>query len=372
VPDIVFDENGVCNYCKLHDALDRRYPLDKNSEKVLKSNINKIKEKGKNKRYDCIIGVSGGTDSTYVLYLAKKWGLRPLAVHFDNGWDSEIAVTNIKNATDKLDIDLYTYVMDWEEFKDLQISFLKASVPDAEIPTDIGIIGTLYLVANQERIKYVIDGHSFRTEGTSPIFWTYMDGKYIESVQNQFGKMKLNKFPNVKMANLFYFSIIKGIHGFRPLEYMEYDKVAAGKILEKEIGWKYYGGHHHECIYTKFHHSYLLIKKFGIDYRKASISGRIRSGLISRNDALDYLKNNPYIFEEDVVEYVIKKIGLSKKEFNRIMKKPLKTFLDYPTYYPLIKALRIPLKIATKFHLIHDVLYLKYGGQFGKIQNYDK
>lgn len=361
VKGIVFDEQGICNYCKIHDELEKFYPLNEEGEKKRQLIIEDIKKKGCNRKYDCILGVSGGTDSTYCLYLLKKWGLRPLAVHFDNGWDSEIAVRNIKNATEKLDIDLYTYVMDWEEFKDLQISFLKASTPDGEIPTDIGIYGTLYKVAASEGVKYIVDGHSFRTEGTAPIFWTYMDGKYIAGVQKRFGTKKLRKFPNLTMGGLFYYSVVKGIKEFRPLEYVLYDKVEAGKFIEKELHWTYYGGHHHECIYTKFYHSYLFVKKFGIDYRRVSTSGRVRSGLTTREDALRFFKENPYESEQDTVNYVISKLGLSEKEFADIMALPPKTFLDYPTYYPIIKALRFPLKIATNLKLVPPILLLKYG-----------
>lgn len=205
VPDIRFDESGTCNYCRIHDDLEKYYPVNEMGQQKLKNLIDKIKNKGKNKKYDCIVGVSGGTDSTHCLYLAKKWGLRPLAVHLDNGWNSEIAVNNMKRATKKLGIDLKIIKVDWEEFKDLQIAFLKASIPDVEIPTDIGIYSILYRVASKEDIPYIINGHSFRTEGSCPIGWTYMDGKYIESVYKKFGKnKKLRKFLNIQISNLLF------------------------------------------------------------------------------------------------------------------------------------------------------------------------
>jgi len=188
VPDIRFDEKGVCNYCKIHDKFEEKYPLNENGKEKLRELINKIKLKGKNKKYDCVVGISGGTDSTYCLYLIKKMGLRPLAVHLDNGWDSQIAVDNMKKAVEKLGVDLKTIKVDWEEFRDLQISFLKASVPDAEIPTDIAIYSILYRVAAELGVHFVLNGHSFRTEGTAPISWTYMDGKYLESVHKRFGR----------------------------------------------------------------------------------------------------------------------------------------------------------------------------------------
>lgn len=362
VPDIRFDDNGECNYCKIHDEFEKKYPLNELGQQKIYEMIEKIKLRGKNKQYDCVVGLSGGTDSTYCLYLAKKWGLRPLAVHFDNGWNSEIAVNNIKKAITKLDVDLETLVMDWGEFKDLQISFLKASVPDIEIPTDIGIYATLYRIAHEENIPSIINGHSFRTEGTTPPGWTYMDGRYIESVQKEFGKIKLKHFPNLKIYNLLRHIFIDGIREFRPLEYIDYDKNEAGKILEKELGWIYYGGHHFESIYTRFLASYILIKKFGIDKRKVSFSAQIRSGKMTRQEALTKIKENPYpedLINEDKI-YVIKKLGLTKEEFDKIMLFPPKSFLDYQTYYPTIKKLRSPIKLAVKFKLVPEIFYKKY------------
>jgi hypothetical protein len=190
VKDIWFDEKGICKYCHISDELEKMHPLGEDGERRLSEIITKIKEKGKNKKYDCIAGVSGGRDSTYTLYKAVQFGLRPLAVHFDNGWNSDISVSNIKNACDKLNVDLHTVVVDWEEFKDLQIAFLKSGTPDADIPTDYAIYSVLYDEAKKEGVKYILNGHSFRTEGTSPISWTYMDGRYLKSVYKQFGKLK--------------------------------------------------------------------------------------------------------------------------------------------------------------------------------------
>lgn len=362
VPNIKFDEDGICNFCKLHDKLERKYPLGAEGQQKIKQFVEEIKSKGKNKKYDCVIGISGGTDSTYCLYLAKKWGLRPLAVHLDNGWNSETAVNNIKNATEKLGVDLKTIKVDKDEFRDLQIAFLKASVSDAEIPTDIGVYATLYKVAAEEGIPFIINGHSFRTEGTAPIDWTYMDGKYIENVYDKFGKGKLKNFTNLKIPNLLYYLFIKGIKEFRPLEYIEYNKVKAGKILEKELGWQYYGGHHYESIYTRFIASYVLPKKFNIDKRKVSLSARVRSKQLTRDEALKKLEEDPY--PEDKIEedknYITKKLGLTKEEFDQILSQKPKSFRDYKTYYSYIRMLRLPIKIACKLKLLPEIFYEKY------------
>jgi N-acetyl sugar amidotransferase len=360
VGDIWFDESGVCKYCRIHDAMEKKYPLSEEGARKLKKIVSEIKKAGVGREYDCIVGVSGGRDSTYTLYLAKKLGLRPLAVHFDNGWDSEIAVRNIKEATTKLGVDLHTVVADWEEFKDLHVAFLKASVPDAEVPTDWVIYSVLFKVAAEENIKYVIQGHSFRTEGTSPISWTYMDGRYVKSVHKMFGKKKeLKSFPVMTLKDLLYY-ILKGIKEVRLLEYMDYRQKEAGELLEKELGWQYYGGHHHESVYTEFFQSYLLPKKFNIDKRKTEYSALVRSGQMKREEALRKVSEKPYEYNPEVVEYCIKKLGLTKKEFDEIMNSKPKSFRDYPTYYPLIQAMRIPVKIACMLHLLPEIAYLKY------------
>ena len=361
IPNIRFDENGVCNFCKIHDRLEEEYPLNEPGQQRLNELIDKIKAKGKNKKYDCVVGISGGTDSTYCLYKSKKLGLRPLAVHLDNGWDSEIAIKNIKNAVRKLDIDLKMITCNWEEFKDLQISFLKASVPDAEIPTDVAIHGVLHQVAAEEGIKYIINGHSFRTEGIAPIGWTYMDGKYIQSVQKIFGNTKLKSFPNLTISSVFYYTFIKRIKVIPLLNYFRYSKEDARKILEKEVDWTYYGGHHFESIYTHFIIVYLLMKKFKIDKRKTNFSAHVRSGMMSREQALEELRKEPPV-KEGIVEHCIEKLGLTSKEFNEIMAREPRTFHNYPTYYPVIKVIKFPVKIACKLNIFSPVFYEKFFG----------
>jgi hypothetical protein len=197
VPDVVFDDNGICNHCHIYDEIDYKYKNKPSLKKELLKVVNNIKERGKSQNYDCVVGLSGGVDSTYTLYKAIKLGLRPLVVHFDNGWNSEKAVKNIKKIVAKLNVDLYTYVINWEEFKDLQISFLKASVPDAEIPTDIAIKSVLYSTAAKHNIKYILySGSNHKTEGRIPKDWTYMDGRYIKSVHRLFGTKRLKTYPN--------------------------------------------------------------------------------------------------------------------------------------------------------------------------------
>lgn len=361
VSDIWFDETGECKYCKIHDELEKAHPLGPGLEIELDRMIGKIKKAGRNQRYDCIVGVSGGRDSTYTLLVAKQLGLRPLAVHFDNGWNSDISVRNIKKACKKLDVDLYTVVADWEEFKDLQLSFLKSSTPDADIPTDYAIYSVLYDVANKEGVKCILNGHSFRTEGTSPISWTYMDPLYVKDVHKKFGKIKqIKSFPHMSVANLQYFIWIKGIREFRLMEYIDYNKNKVDIVLKNELDWEYYGGHHHENHYTKFFQSYFLPKKFDIDKRKTELSALVRSGQISREKAIFEIESNNYEFEQETVDYAINKLNISSEEWKKIMNDPIKSHDDYKTLLPYMRALKIPIRLATQLNVLPKILYLKY------------
>lgn len=337
--DITFDEHGVCNYYyEYTEKLKVRIAPKEIAEKQLEVLIDKIKQHGKNKQYDCLIGVSGGVDSTYVAWLVKKLGLRPLAVHLDNGWNSELAVKNIENILNKLNIDLYTEVLDWNEFRDLQLSFLKASTPDGEIPTDHAIGAILYKIADKYGIKYIINGQNFRNEGMLPSSWArgYLDWKYIRSVQKIFGTEKLSTFPHLKPLEFILYNTVKGIKTFSILNYIDFNKQDAMKTIENELGWKYYGGKHYESIYTRFYQSYILPEKFNIDKRKAHYSCLIMStGELSREQALELLKQptaDPKIMEEDR-SYIIKKLGITEESFEQIMQAPIKTIYDYPNIH---------------------------------------
>lgn len=349
-PDIEFDDNGICNHCKLYDYRISRsvFSGDEGKEKLNKI-VHKIKEKGISKEYDCIIGLSGGVDSTYTAYLVQNLGLRPLAVHLDNGWDSELAVKNIENIVRELDIDLYTHVMEWEEFKDIQLSFLKASTPDSEIPSDHAIFSLLYDMANKKDVKYVILGTNIRTESHLPNAWSrgHYDWKYIMSIQKQFGRKIFNTFPHMNLWKLIKMRF-KTQKWFEILNYIDYTKKDAMRIIEAELGWKYYGGKHYESIYTRFYQGFWLPQKFGFDKRKCHLSSLICSGEITREEALKELENETYPLElqNDDKEYVIKKFGLSKDEFERIMDLPWKTYFDYPNYDKLY--IKFLFKVASK------------------------
>lgn len=360
VKGIAFDEKGECTFCKIHDDLEKKYPLDDVAPLRLQLLVDTIKKEGKGKKYDCIVGVSGGRDSTYTLYNAVKLGLRPLAVHFDNGWNSEIAVQNIKNATNILGIDLHTHVADWEEFKDLQRSFLFASVPDAEVPTDWVIFSVLFAEAAQYNVKYIVHGHSFRTEGTTPLTWTYMDGKYVQDVQRKFGKLKIKSFPNMSMTKYAYYSLIKKINQMRILYYYHYNEREVLRVLEEQLGWKNYGDKHHESKYTAFFQAYILTRKFNIDKRKLHYSAKVRNGQLTREDALEVIKKDPYTGGMESLDYCLKKLDLSYDEFDKIMNDKPKSFLDYNSYYNLVKIFKKPISWGNKIGIVPDTVYKKY------------
>jgi len=334
-PNIRFDDKGYCNHCNEYfEKTSKRVYQGEASDIQLSQLLDRIKRSGKNKDYDCVIGVSGGVDSIYTAYLAKKMGLRPLAVHMDNGWNSELAVSNIEKILKKLNIDLITEVLDWEEFRDLQLAFLKASVPEAETPTDIAIPAAMHKVAAKYNIKYIFSGGNFATEGILPKSWHYnaKDVKFLKAVHLQFGKKKLKTFPTFGFEKEMYYKFIKGIRMIYPLNYVPYNKQEAMNVLEKELDWKNYGGKHHESIYTKFVQSYLLPEKFGIDYRRATYSTQICAGEMSRIEALSELSKKPFETEsvEDDKKYLCKKLCITIEELNEIMRLTPKTYKNYP------------------------------------------
>lgn len=342
IPNISFDEEGVCNYCHLLDKLNANYPLNIDGRKYLEKMIDKIKKDGKGKDYDCIVGVSGGADSTYVLYLAKQFGLKPLAVHCDNGWNSELAVSNIKNMLNILDVDLFTYVINWQEFKELQRAFFKASIPDIETLTDNANTRVLYNVANQYGIKHIIKGNNFRTEGIIPRGWTYFDGRYFNHLIKKFSNIRIKTYPKMTLFYHIFFPKIKKIRIFKILNHVQYEKKEIIKILEQKLNWRNYGGKHYESIFTRFFQSYYLPQKFNIDKRKIHLSAMVCSGQISRKEAMHEISKDPYppeLIEKDI-EYIYKKLEFSQKEFNEILNSEPKTFRDYPSQFKLIQRIK--------------------------------
>lgn len=345
--EITFDDNGICGFCHMFDTRVKPnwFPNESGRQKLQKI-VDRIKEYGRDKEYDCIIGLSGGVDSSYLAYLAKKeLELRPLVFHVDGGWNSELATKNIENIVKKLNIDLFTYVVDWEEMRDLQLAFFKSGTANQDIPQDHVFFAMLYRYATTHKIRYVLTGSNHATESILPRSWGYnnMDLKYIKAIHKHFGKIRLKTFPTVNLFQYYvYYPFIKGMEIIKPLNYIPYEKSKAIEILEKELGWRYYGWKHGESRFTRFFQSYYLPVRFGYDKRKAHLSSLILAGHMTRDNALNELRLPPYNeneIEEDK-NYIAKKLGVSVQEFEGFMKLPLKTYKDYPSNENLIKFIQ--------------------------------
>jgi N-acetyl sugar amidotransferase len=347
-PNISFDKEGICNHCYQYDVdISQNVVSGEEGNEIVAEQVALIRHDGRGKKYDCIIGVSGGVDSTYVAYKVKELGLRPLAVHFDNGWNSELAVGNIERILTKLDIDLDTYVVDWKEFRDIQLAFLKSSTPDSEIPTDHAIVSLMNQAAKKMGIRHVIPGTNVRTETHLPAAWSrgHGDWEYIRSVHKLFGTKKIKTYPHSHLINSIRYK--KTLDWFPILDYIDFVKGDAKKLLENEFDWRDYGGKHYESVYTRFYQGYILPKKFGFDKRRSHLSSLICSDEIERKSALEELTKPPYPIpdQQNDREYVAKKLGLTVEEFDQIMQLPLKTFGDYPSYsryysHPIIQSLK--------------------------------
>lgn len=350
-PNIVFDEDGICNYWFDYQvAAKNRLIHGEAGQKKWQETVTMLKKEGKGKKYDCIIGVSGGVDSTYIAYLVKQAQLRPLVVHFDNGWNSEIAVQNINSIIDYLDADLHTLVVDWEEFRDLQLAYLRAGVIDIELLTDHAIIGTLYKLAAKHNIKYVISGSNVETEELLPKAWVFnkADSVNIKDIHAKYGTLKLKSYPFFSILLKNYYLRFKQLSFISPIDWAPYRKERIKEIITKEIGWQDYGGKHHESIFTKFYQNYILPTKFKVDKRKAHLSNLICSGQIAKEEALKELSEPIYNPSELIQDkaYVVKKLGLSLKEFDDLMNEVPRRHEDFKTeggielHYPILKPVK--------------------------------
>lgn len=359
--EIWFDNDGVCSYCYKHEALDRAFPQNNSHLNI----IEKIKKDGINKKYDCVVGLSGGRDSSYTVHLLKKYGLRALVVHFNDGFGNPLAGENIKKIIAKTKFELRSITSDWRESKDIKISCLKASVPDIEIGTDLGIAASLYGTASKENIKYIITGTSFRTEGIAPLDWNYLDGKYLKSIQKIYGSVKLRKWKhddagfNLDMKEMIYYSLYKRIQMVPILYYENYIRKDAEEIIKELYGWKNPGAHYFDDLYQSLIF-YVLRVKFNIDFRKFNYSALIRSNQMSRDEALSRIKKIYEIEDEKIINLCIKRLGLKRNEFDEILKKPIKSFRDYKTNYRFVKMSKLIILILSKLNILHPSTYYKF------------
>lgn len=346
---IIFDKDRICNHCKKYDELNKIQPgLDKLIEQIKASKVDK---------YDCLIGISGGVDSSFVIYLAKKYKLNPLCYHLDNGWNDPIGDQNVKSIVEKLHVDLVTEAPSADIFKDLQLSFLKASVPDLEIPTDHVLQAALHEMADKHNIKYIIMGGNIRTESHVPREWSqgYYDWKYIKSIHSKFGTKDIDSLPHTTILKMSQNMIKHKVVNL--LNYIDYNKTNAMKILEAEIGWKYYGGKHYESTYTKFYQGVILPQKFGFDKRKSHFSSLICAGEMTREEAIKLLQEPTYDPEQQKKDEkdICDKFGLSEKEFNALLTLPNKKFDDYPNSAWILNS---------KLYMIYSIALQKISGIF--------
>jgi N-acetyl sugar amidotransferase len=335
-PNIRFDEKGICNYYYEYQEKEKTHVhIGAEGERKLQELVQAIRASGEGNKYDCITGVSGGVDSTYVALMAKRLGLRPLIVHFDNSWNSELATKNIENIISTLGFDLYTLVVDWQEFRDLQRAYLKASVVDIEAITDHAIFGTLYRLAAKHDIKYILSGANVVTEAILPSHWIWnkSDHENIKDIHARFGQVPLKTYPLFTARQKRFDVVRKKIGTVDLLNYLPYNKKEVKQAITTELGWRDYGGKHYESVFTRFYQGYILPVKFGIDKRKAHLSNLIFSGQIQKQEALDELQTpiyDPAQLKEDYV-FVLKKLGFSVEEFENIMAAPRREHGEFRT-----------------------------------------
>lgn len=326
--EITFDSNGVCSFCHRFDenvkpVLDRASSGE--GRRLLDQIITYIKSSARGKHYDSILGISGGTDSSYLAYLASELGLQPLLVNVDTGWDTPESKSNIENLVSKLGFDLEIITVDWEEMRDLQLAFYRSSVKNCEIPQDHAFLAALYRKADQEGVHHILTGGNFATESILPRSWGYNAGdlRHLYAIHSRFGTIPLRKFPTLSFWRRYlYYPFVRNIREVRLLNYVPYNKNEAKRILTEKFGWQDYGAKHYESVLTRFFQGYYLPTKFGIDKRKAHLSSLVLSGQMTRKQALEELKKPPYPNEELLQKdktYIAERLGISLSEWEEIL-----------------------------------------------------
>ncbi len=360
VPSISFDTHGVCVYCRQVERLAEQYGtgLPKGQARLAEL-VRSIRAQGRGRRYDCVIGVSGGTDSSYLVHWAIEQGLRPLAVHYDNTWNTAIATQNIRKVLAGAGVDLYTHVVDNREADDIFRAFFLAGVAEIEAATDLGYAFTLRRAAASHGVRTILEGHSFIAEGITPLGRNYFDGRYIGSIHQRFGQRSLRTYPLMTFWRFLRSATIDRPKFLRPLWYLGYSKEDAQHLLQNRYGWEYYGGHHLENRMTAFYHGVYLPQKFGADLRNNTLAARVRNGAMTREAAwAEY--NTPPRVERQLLEYFCKRLGLSDTEYRHVMVQPPRSWQDYPTYKRRFERLRPLFALLAKADLVPMSFYLKY------------
>jgi N-acetyl sugar amidotransferase len=359
VNELTFNDDGVCNFCEIHDGLEAQYPKTGYDAGVFKRQLEDMKRRGKGRKYDCLIGLSGGCDSSYMIHLAvKEFGLRPLVVHFDNRWNTPAAEHNIKVMVEALNVDFIRYQINREEFQVLNEAFLAASTPDADIPNDLAMLTLFMETAVRYDIKYVFNGHDFRSEGTCPLSWTYMDARYVSDVYRRYSGEELKNYPNLTLWKQIKWAF-KNIKAIRPLYYVDYDKPRVKEMLAERYGWEDYGAHHCENVYTAFIGAYLWPKKFGIDLRLIEYSALIRSGRLAKEEARKLWEIPPEL-PDGFLEEVQARTCMSDAVLEDVMSSPKRSFKDFDSYHSIFVRYRLIVWMLVKLRLLPNTFYEKY------------
>ncbi|ALI05862.1 ExsB family protein [Pseudomonas fluorescens] len=336
--NIKFDEHGVCNHCHRFDEVQSLQLFSGVDGKTRLQNIvDKIKKEGAGKEYDCIIGLSGGVDSSYLAVKIKDFGLRPLVVHVDAGWNSELAVSNIEKIIKHCGYDLHTHVMNWEEMRDLQLSYMKAAVANQDVPQDHAFFSSMYHFAVKNDIKYILSGGNLATEAVFPDSWhgSAMDAINLKDIHRTYGSKPLRDYKTISFFEYyFWYPFAKGMRTVRPLNFMEYDKREAEKYLQETVGYRSYARKHGESIFTKLFQNYYLPTKFGYDKRKLHYSSMILSGQMSREEAIVKLAEPLYAADEleNDIDYFCKKMRVNRQQFDELMQAPIHDYSDFKSW----------------------------------------
>ncbi len=341
---ISFNPQGYCNHCSdFLKQIQRLTYQGTASDRDREQLVDRIRSAGKGRDYDCVVGVSGGVDSSYLIYLVKQWGLRPLAVHTDNGWNSEEAVQNIRRVCNHCQVDYQSFVLDWNEFRQIQLAFLKAGIVELELPTDVAIQGALHKVAAQNGARFILSGGNLATEGILPRSWFYYpkDSRLLRGICHTFGVNKLRNFPTFDYPTEIYYKFLRGIRLVYPLNLVPFVKEEAVKILASQCDWLEYGGKHHESRFTRFIQSYVQPVKFGVDYRRPTFSTQICMGTMNREEALTQLARPAYneALIETEKQFIAKKLAIQPEELERLLNEPPKSYRDYPNNEKLLSFL---------------------------------
>lgn len=337
-PEIVFDGEGVCSHCRRFDSVTRKlwYPGPEGRERWMRL-VDQVRADGRGRDYDCILGLSGGVDSSYLALKVQEWGLRPLVFHVDAGWNSEIAVGNIERIVSHCGFHLFTHVVDWEEMRDLQVAFLRSGIPNQDVPQDHAFFATMYHYATRNRIKYILSGGNLATEGIFPDSWhgSAMDAINLRAIHARYGQRPLRRYKTIGFfAQYLWYPLVRGMRTLRPLNYMPYHKQDAIAELARTVGWRPYGRKHGESHFTKLFQNHYLPTRFGYDKRRPHLSSLIVSGQITRDQAVAELAEplyDPTELEADIA-YFCKKLRIAREDFDAMMVLPLRYHTDFPTW----------------------------------------